>query len=143
MDFRGDLSVNAKRLKMKSVILKNFNGKNQHRLCEITLNRLKVGVLMSFLKLLFIVFCLCNSGCVLMTSVSVSEIHPNNSGLVKARVSDYGFLHIDLPPTLNIQPELRKQCPNGTINGIQTTLSMREFLLLQYYTITATGYCKN
>jgi hypothetical protein len=88
--------------------------------------------------------CFLLSACVLIHSSSISA--SNGSGTaVNAEVSDYGILYLTAPATLtsDANAALIKQCQSGVLSGVQTELSMRDWLLIvQYYTVTATAVCK-
>jgi len=98
------------------------------------------------MKNLVLFFCLplllSASGCTTLLSASTTEILPGNTEVIKVSETGYGFLHLNIPE-MNIQPALRSKCPNGTVNGVQTLLSVREFVVFQLYEISATAYCKN
>jgi hypothetical protein len=87
--------------------------------------------------------CLSLSACVIIRSSSISESTGNGSK-VTAEYSDYGVLHLAAPDTLTSEADaaLAKQCQSGLISGVQTELSMREFVIVQYYTIDVAGTCK-
>lgn len=60
--------------------------------------------------------------------------------LVSAETTGTGFLRL-VTPELEINRQLREQCLNGVVTGIQTTLTSQEFILIQVYTLKAVGYC--
>jgi hypothetical protein len=58
---------------------------------------------------------------------------------------DYGILHLSEPEGLTsaTDADLLKQCQSGLLTDVQTELSMRDwFLIVQYYTVTASAVCK-
>jgi hypothetical protein len=84
------------------------------------------------------------SGCVFVHSSAISESTGSGSA-VSAEYSDYGILHLIAPSglTSNANAALVRQCQSGMLSGVQTELSMRDwFLIVQYYTVTASGVCK-
>lgn len=94
-------------------------------------------------RMLAISFCLSLSACVLIQSSSMSE--SSGSGTpVNVEYSDYGILHLIVPATLtsDANTALAKQCQSGLLSRVQTELSMREFLIVQYYTVDAAATCK-
>lgn len=80
-------------------------------------------------------------GCQSIHSISMTEIAPGNTKLISAEESSFDILHMSAPD-MKIQPKLREQCPEGIINGVQTTLMVREFILFQIYDLKASAYCK-
>lgn len=82
-----------------------------------------------------------SAGCTTILSTSMTTIEAGNKNIVEVEASDYGFLHLTTPE-INLLPALRRECSNGTVNGVQTTLTLREFLVAQKYTLRATAYCK-
>src|SRR5579863_3255476 len=96
------------------------------------LRTLAVGVLLSL------------SACVLIHSSAISESAGGGSA-VNAEYSDYGILHLSAPTNLtsDANAALAKTCQSGMLSDVQTEMSMRDwFLIVQYYTVTATAVCK-
>jgi len=95
------------------------------------------------LRIFVLSFSVLLSACVLIRSSSISESTGTGSK-VNAEYSDYGVLHLVAPDTLTSEADaaLAKQCQSGLISGVQTELSMREFLIVQYYTVDVAGTCK-
>jgi len=76
--------------------------------------------------------------------VVLSVTYPGGSPVTVAH-SDYGVLHLSEPSSLtsDANVDLAKQCQSGRLTDVQTELSMRDwFLIVQYYTLTATAVCK-
>ena len=96
-----------------------------------------------YLRILSISLSFSLAACVVIRSSSISESAGSGSK-VNAEFSDYGVLHLTVPDTLTSEADaaLAKQCQSGLISGVQTELSMREFLIVQYYTVGVAGTCK-
>ncbi|HJU09496.1 MAG TPA: OmpA family protein [Candidatus Binataceae bacterium] len=58
--------------------------------------------------------------------------------------SDYGILRLTKPQDLTsgANAAALKQCPSGLLTDVQTQLSMRDWLVVQYYTLTVNAVCK-
>ncbi len=80
------------------------------------------------------------SSCTTIQSISVSSFQPSNEAMVKASDKERSFFGLFVP-TLEVSRKLREQCPNGSINGVQTTLTVQNAIIVQTYEITAIGYC--
>ncbi len=96
------------------------------------------------LRTVVIGVCLSLSACAFIQSSSISEASGTGS-TVTAEYSDYGVLHLSAPLNLTSEANaaLAKQCQSGMLSNVQTELSMRDwFLIVQYYTVTATAVCK-
>ncbi len=88
--------------------------------------------------------CLLLSACVFIHSSAISEGAAGGS-TVKAEYSDYGLLYLTAPASLtsDANAALAKQCQSNMLSDVQTELSMRDwFLIVEYYTVTATAVCK-
>jgi hypothetical protein len=88
--------------------------------------------------------CLSMSACVLIHSGAISESSGSGS-TVRAEHGDYGILYLSAPKNLTNEANaaLAQQCQSGMLSDVQTELSMRDwFLIVQYYTVTATAVCK-
>jgi hypothetical protein len=95
-------------------------------------------------RTLSVAACLWLSACVVVDSAAISESAGGGTG-VTTDYSDYGILHLSDPSDLtsNASAALAKQCQSGMLTGVSTQLKTREwFLLVQYYTVTASAVCK-
>jgi hypothetical protein len=94
-------------------------------------------------RMLAVSICLSLSACVVIDSSSISESSGGGTA-VTAEHDDYGILHLTVPATLtsDTNAALVKQCQSGLLSGVQTELSTRDFLLFQYYAVTAAATCK-
>ncbi len=91
---------------------------------------------------IFLMLALIQTGCVSVTSLSVSDFE-NANNTTPIEIEDYyvDVFHLTAP-FVNLNAKLKEQCTSGNITGVQTTLTMREFLVVQFYTAEAKGYCK-
>jgi outer membrane protein OmpA-like peptidoglycan-associated protein len=84
------------------------------------------------------------SACVFIRSSTIGQKTGDGSP-VTAADSDYGILHLSEPEGLTsaADADLLKQCQSGLLTDVQTELSIRDwFLIVQYYTVTASAVCK-
>jgi outer membrane protein OmpA-like peptidoglycan-associated protein len=81
-------------------------------------------------------------GCVAIKSSVISE-RSTGGQAVSASSDDYGFLRLTAPYglTTKVNSQLVSQCPNGELTNVQTELSMREFILVQLYSLSAAALC--
>ena len=86
--------------------------------------------------------CLSISGCVLLRSSTISD-RSDNGQTVSARLGDYGIVRLTVPEHLtpDVNSKLVAQCPSGMLTNVRTELSMREFFLIQWYTVSANAVC--
>lgn len=87
--------------------------------------------------------CLSLSACVFVRGSAISESAGGGSA-VNAEYSDYGVLYLTAPYNLTsaANSALASQCQTGHLTDVQTELSMRDWLVIQYYTVTAAAVCK-
>ena len=99
----------------------------------------KLVAVLSFMSVLGVSL----SACVFVRSSSISESVGGGSP-VHSEYSDYGILYVTAPTDITsaANAALASQCQTGRLTGVQTELSMRDWLVVQYYTITAAGVCK-
>ena len=92
--------------------------------------------------LLLLVFCMIQ-GCVFIRSGSISD-STGTGNAVSASASDMGFLELLAPDGLthSANEQLASQCPGGKFTNVQTELSMRDFLLVQLYSVSANAVCQ-
>ncbi len=90
-----------------------------------------------------LVICLVLSGCVVLESSAISE-RSGGGRSVSTSASDYGILALTTPYGLTgtANSQLMAQCQSGKVSNVQTELSMRNFILVQLYSISATGVCQ-
>ena len=93
-----------------------------------------VGAILSFML----------TGCILVHSSAISQ-STGGGALVSAEDSDYGILRLTKPQSLTstVNADLLRRCQSDLLTNVQTELSMRDwFLIVQYYTVTASAVCK-
>jgi outer membrane protein OmpA-like peptidoglycan-associated protein len=82
-------------------------------------------------------------GCVVIQSSAISGRRAGGQA-VSASTSDYGILRLTVPYglTTKVNSQLVSQCPSGELTNVQTELSMRDFLLVQLYNLSAGALCQ-
>jgi len=103
------------------------------------MNKLVVSIIRS----LALSVCLFLSACVFIHSGAISESTGGGSA-VQSEYSDYGILYLTVPTNLtsSANSALAGQCQTGMLSDVQTELSMRDWLIVQYYTVTTAARCK-
>src|SRR5271170_3655369 len=89
--------------------------------------------------------CLAMSGCIMVSSSSISDSTRTQAGnTATANATDWGILHLTAPQGLTgiANQQLASACPSGKFTDVQTELSMRDFLLAQMYTVSAVAICQ-
>jgi len=86
--------------------------------------------------------CVMLSGCVWMRSSSIAD-RGGNGQTVRVSTGDYGILHLTTPDGITeaANSQLVSQC-QGKLTNAQTELAMREWILIQWYTVTSTAVCQ-
>ncbi len=89
-----------------------------------------------------LVSCVTVSSCVLLRSSTISD-RSGNGQSVSARLGDYGIVRLTVPEHLtpDVNSKLVAQCPSGMLTNVRTELSMREFFLVQWYTVSGNAVC--
>ena len=82
------------------------------------------------------------SGCVVLQSSAISD-RSGGGQSATAEVGDYGILHLTSPDNLTetASSQLVSKC-QGKLTNVQTELTMREWVLVQWYTVSATAVCQ-
>ena len=82
------------------------------------------------------------SGCVMIQSSMLSSRLGAGSP-ISTSTSDFGYLHLIAPSGLTqaAGANLLSQCASGKMSGVTSELSMRDFILVQYYTVSANAFC--
>jgi len=90
-----------------------------------------------------LVVCMALSGCVVIESSAISE-RAGGGQTVSTSASDYGVLALSAPYGLTntANSKLLAQCQSGKTSNVQTELSMRNYILVQVYDVSATGQCQ-
>ena len=83
------------------------------------------------------------SGCVMIESSSIGERRATGQGAT-AKAAGYGILRLTAPVglTTGANSQLAGSCPSGKFTNPQTELSLRDFIIVQYYTVTADAVCE-
>ncbi len=78
------------------------------------------------------------TSCISMQSVSITDIKPSNGKEVKANKTGFGILSLTVPRKLarNAADDLKSQ---GAVSNISLVMTMRNWGIVQYYRVTATG----
>jgi hypothetical protein len=98
-----------------------------------------------FVALSMLASCLALSGCIMVSSSSISESTRTQAGnTATATATDWGILRLTAPQGLTgvANQQLASACPSGKFTDVQTELSMRDFILAQMYTVSAVAICQ-
>lgn len=81
-------------------------------------------------------------GCVVVQSSAISE-RAGAGNPISASASDLGFLRLVAPQglTQTALANLLANCATGKVSGVTTELSMRDFIIVQSYTVSVSGTC--
>ena len=87
--------------------------------------------------------CVMLSGCVWLRSSSIADRAGSGGQTVRVSQGDYGILHLTTPDGITeaANSQLVSQC-QGKLTNAQTELAMREWILIQWYTVTSTAVCQ-
>jgi len=83
------------------------------------------------------------NGCVMIESSSIGERRATGQGAT-ATADGYGILRLTAPVglTTGANSQLAGSCPSGKFTNPQTELTMRDFIIVQYYTVKADAVCE-
>jgi len=86
--------------------------------------------------------CVQGYGCVFVESSAISD----RAGLgnpITSSASDLGYFHLVAPQglTQTALANLLSNCATGKVSGVATQLSMRDFFIVQSYTVSVSGVC--
>jgi hypothetical protein len=86
--------------------------------------------------------CVSASGCVFIRSSAISD-RTGAGASIAGSASDYGFVYLVAPAGLTqaALSNLLSNCATGKVSGVATELNMRDFFIVQYYTVSVTGTC--
>jgi hypothetical protein len=87
--------------------------------------------------LITLVFFTLNS-CITIQGVSISDVNPDAGKYVKASSSGLGFLHLGVPRGL-VEKTTYDLKNKGVSGNISTVLTIREWGIVQFYKVTASG----
>jgi hypothetical protein len=87
--------------------------------------------------------CVMLSGCVWLRSSAIADRAGSGGQTVRVSTGDYGILHLTTPDGITeaANSQLVSQC-QGKLTNAQTELAMREWILIQWYTVTSTAVCQ-
>ena len=87
--------------------------------------------------------CVMLSGCVWLRSSAISD-RAGSGQTVRISTGDYGILHLTTPDGITeaANSALVSQCQGGKLTNAQTELAMREWILIQWYTVNSTAVCQ-
>jgi hypothetical protein len=82
------------------------------------------------------------SGCVMINSSSIGNRGVTGQG-VTGVANGWGILRLTVPEglTTSANSQLASACPSGKFTNPQTELQMRDFIVVQYYTVIADAVC--
>ena len=98
-----------------------------------------------FVTLAMLASSLALSGCIMVSSSSISESNKSQAGnTATASASDWGILHLIAPQGLTgvANQQLASACPGGKFTDVVTELSMRDFIVAQMYMVNAVAICQ-
>ena len=83
------------------------------------------------------------NGCVMIESSSIGERRATGQGAT-GTAAGYGILRLTAPVglTTGANSQLAAGCPSGKFTNPQTELSMRDFIIVQYYTVKTDAVCE-
>lgn len=87
--------------------------------------------------LITLVFFTLNS-CIAIQGISISDVNPDAGKYVKASSSGLGFLHLGVPRGL-VEKTTYDLKNKGVKGNISTVLTIREWGIVQFYKVTASG----
>lgn len=91
---------------------------------------------------LILAICMSAGGCVFIRSSAISDRAAVGAPLT-GTVSDYGYVELIAPPGLTqaALANLLSNCATGKLSGVTSELQVRDFFVVQYYTVSASGSC--
>jgi len=86
--------------------------------------------------------CVSAAGCVFIRSSAISE-RTGAGASISGSASDYGYVYLVTPSGLTQAAfaNLLGNCATGKVSGVATELNMRDFFIVQYYTVSVSGTC--
>lgn len=78
------------------------------------------------------------SSCITIQGVSISDVNPNAGKYIKSSSSGLGFLHLGVPRGL-VEKTTYDLKNKGVTGNISTVLTIREWGIVQFYKVTASG----
>jgi hypothetical protein len=80
------------------------------------------------------------TGCVSHFSHSVSASASTQGTPVESEASGMGILMLTAPD-LDASTELKAKCPSGKLSNVETQATMRNWFVVQAYSVTVKGIC--
>ena len=82
------------------------------------------------------------SGCVFIRSAAISD-RAGAGAPISGTASDYGYLELIAPVGLTQAAfaNMLGSCATGKVTGVTSELEVRDFFIVQYYSVSATGSC--
>jgi hypothetical protein len=86
--------------------------------------------------------CISASGCVFIRSSAISD-RTSAGAPLSGSASDYGYVYLIVPSGLTQAAfaNLLGSCATGKVTGVASELIVRDFFIVQYYTVAVTGSC--
>ena len=86
--------------------------------------------------------CVSASGCVYIRSAAISD-RAGTGAPISGTASDYGYLELVAPVGLTQAAfaNMLGSCATGKVTGVTSELEVRDFVIVQYYSVSATGSC--
>jgi len=86
--------------------------------------------------------CISASGCVFIRSSAISD-RAGAGAPITGSASDYGYLELIAPVGLTQAAftNMLGSCATGKVTGVTSELEVRDFFIVQYYSVSATGSC--
>ena len=96
----------------------------------------------SFILAALLAGCVLACGCVVVESSAISD-RAGAGNPISASASDLGYLRLVAPQglTQTALANLLGNCATGKVSGVTTELSMRDFFIVQSYTVSVSGVC--
>ncbi len=94
-------------------------------------------------RIVILVIAVALSGCVSLSSVALTQIPKERENMVFASNSELLFLGIafDNDFVNVVTDDLRKQCPDGKVQGILTKYEHTSYVFVTERRVVAEGYC--
>lgn len=78
------------------------------------------------------------SSCIMIQSVSISDVKPSSGRQIEASAAGVGVLGLTAPKNIG-EKATNKLKNKQLVENVNTVLTMRNWLIIQYYKVTATG----
>lgn len=92
-----------------------------------------------------LVWSVTSPACVTVMSHSYSNAVPTRNPVVSRSGWDYGVLRLSQPTmenvVLNLAREIGSRCAGAPLTNVQTTLALRDYVVVQVYRVRLTAEC--